>query len=36
VGDGKNTLTAEQESRILDKARERLAPDCLAFFGIDA
>jgi hypothetical protein len=36
VGDGKTTLTPEQESRIFDKARERLTPDCLAFFGIDA
>jgi len=36
VGDGKAMLTTEQEKRILDKARERLTPDCLAFFGIDA
>ncbi len=35
VGDGKATLTTEQETRILDKARERLAPDCLDFFGIE-
>ncbi len=36
VGGGKAMLTAEQEKRILDKARERLTPDCLAFFGIDS
>lgn len=36
VGDGKNTLSAEQERRILDRARQRLSPDCLAFFGIEA
>jgi len=36
VGGGKAVLTPEQELRIFDKARERLAPDCLAFFGIDA
>jgi len=36
VGDGKAVLTHEQELRIFDKARERLTPDCLAFFGIDA
>lgn len=35
-GDGKASLTPEQELRIFDKARERLTPDCLAFFGIDA
>lgn len=35
VGDGKATLTPEQETRILDKARERLTPDCLTFFDID-
>ena len=34
VGDGKTILSTEQEKRILDKARERLTPDCLAFFGI--
>lgn len=36
IGDGKAKLTTEQEKRILDKARERLTPDCLAFFGIEA
>lgn len=36
VGDGKTVLSPEQELRILDKARERLTPDCLAFFEIDA
>jgi len=36
VGDGKSILTAGQEKRILDKARERLTPDCLAFFEIDS
>ncbi len=36
VGDGKATLTAEQEKRILDKARESLTPECLAFFDIPA
>lgn len=35
VGDGKTVLTPEQELRIFNKARERLTPDCLAFFGID-
>lgn len=35
VGDGKATLTEEQEKRILDRARERLAPDCLKFLGIN-
>jgi len=35
IGEGKATLTTEQEKRILDKARERLNPDCLDFFGIN-
>ena len=35
VGDGKDTLTLEQEARIFDKAREALSSDCLVFFGID-
>lgn len=34
VGEGKATLTEAQEKRIFDKARERLTPDCLNFFGI--
>ncbi len=36
VGEGKATLSAEQEARILNKARERLTPECLDFFGISS
>jgi hypothetical protein len=35
VGGHRTQLSAEQEQRILAKAREMLTPDCLAFLGID-
>ena len=35
TGDGKALLTAEQEKRVLDLARDRLEPDCLEFLGIN-
>jgi hypothetical protein len=35
TGDYRTLLSAEQERRILAKAREMLTPDCLAFLGID-
>ena len=35
VGGGKAALTEAQEARILDKARQKLTPDCLDFFDID-
>ncbi|MBL1278579.1 MAG: sulfotransferase domain-containing protein [Ectothiorhodospiraceae bacterium] len=34
IGEGKSTLTAEQEERILNKARDRLPPDCLVYLGL--
>jgi hypothetical protein len=36
VGNGKESLSQEQEQRILDKAREYLSADCLVFFGIES
>ncbi|HEC13967.1 MAG TPA: sulfotransferase domain-containing protein [Acidiferrobacteraceae bacterium] len=35
VGDHKDLLTKEHEKKVLDKAREMLESDCLAFLGID-
>jgi hypothetical protein len=35
VGDHKTLLSPDQERRILDRAHEMLAPDCLAFLEID-
>ena len=35
VGDHKSKLSAEQEQRILDKARDMLTVDCLEFLNLD-
>ena len=35
VGDHKNLLTAQQEYRIVKRAREDLTPECLSFLGLD-
>ena len=34
VGGGKAMLSAEQEQRVMDLARDRLEPGCLKFLGI--
>lgn len=35
VGDHKNLLSAEQEKRIIARARKELEPQCLAFIGLE-